>query len=59
MTIPLNAPNRELALAYVELLLSPDGQAVMERNGQSPIVPALTGEINNLPESLKRYCQSP
>ena len=59
VTIPNNAPNRELALAYVELLLSPEGRAIMAGNGQSPIVPAVTGELDALPDSLKPYCKPP
>ncbi|UCD75050.1 MAG: substrate-binding domain-containing protein [Phycisphaerales bacterium] len=59
VTIPGDSPSRDLAVSYVELLLSPEGRAVMERNGQSPMVPAITRELDELPESLRRYCQSP
>ena len=58
VTIPVGAPNYDLALAYVELLLSPEGQAVMERNGQIPIVPAIMAELDAVPESLKLYCRA-
>ncbi|MCY3023744.1 MAG: tungstate ABC transporter substrate-binding protein WtpA [Planctomycetota bacterium] len=56
VTIPNNAPHRELAVAYLALLLSPEGQAVMERHGQRPIVPAQTREYAALPEALKKLC---
>ena len=39
VTIPQSAPNRKLAEAYVELLLSAEGRAIMERNGQRAIQP--------------------
>jgi molybdate/tungstate transport system substrate-binding protein len=53
VTIPHNAPSPDLALAFVEFLLGPDGQAIMEEQGQPPIVPAVvgTGE-DSLPEVL-------
>lgn len=59
ITIPDSAPNRDLALAYVELLLSPEGQALMERNGQLPIVPAIADDLEAVPESLRPYCKQP
>lgn len=57
VTIPNNAPHRELAIAYVELLLSPEGRAAMERLGQQALAPALTREYAALPERLKPLCQ--
>jgi len=57
VTIPNNAPHRELALAYVATLLSPEGQAVMARQGQTPLTPALTAQYAALPEQLKPYCK--
>jgi molybdate/tungstate transport system substrate-binding protein len=53
VTIPRNCENRELAEAWVRLLLSPAGRAIMERNGQPPIAPALTAQFATLPETLK------
>jgi molybdate/tungstate transport system substrate-binding protein len=57
ITIPSNAPHRDLAIAYVELLLSPEGQTLMARLGQTPIAPAQTREFSVLPERLKTHCQ--
>lgn len=59
VTIPNNAPNRDLAVAYVKLLLSPQGQAVMEHNGQTPLRPAISSDIATVPESLRAFCQAP
>ncbi|MBE0415278.1 MAG: tungstate ABC transporter substrate-binding protein WtpA, partial [Dehalococcoidia bacterium] len=42
VTIPKNAPHPELAIAFVEFLLGPEGQAIMQSCGQPPIVPAVT-----------------
>jgi len=59
ITIPKNAPSRDLAVRYLDLLLSKKGQAIMDRNGQSPIVPAITGELDVLPDDLKKHCVKP
>ena len=53
VTIPKNAPNPELALEFVKFLLGPDGQAIMEAQGQPPIVPATTSDIGAVPAELK------
>ena len=56
VTIPNDAENRELAEAYLALLLSPAGQAIMERNGQPAIVPAVSGQYDAVPDQLKDLC---
>ncbi len=53
MTIPKNAPNREVAVAFMEFMLGKEGQQIMQENGQPPIVPAKTNSISNLPAELK------
>jgi hypothetical protein len=53
VTIPKNAPSPELALAFAKFLLGPDGQAIMEAQGQPPIVPATTGDLDAVPAELK------
>ncbi len=55
VTIPNNFPNPELAVAWIDFLLSPDGVAIMEANGQPPIIPAVTNDISKLPDELKEY----
>jgi molybdate/tungstate transport system substrate-binding protein len=52
-TIPKNAPSPDLALEFVKFLLGPDGQAIMEAQGQPPIVPATTGDMDAVPAELK------
>jgi molybdate/tungstate transport system substrate-binding protein len=54
VTIPKNAPNPDLALEFVKFLLGPDGQAIMEAQGQPPIVPATVATGSDmLPAELK------
>ncbi len=57
VTIPKNAPNREAAEAWVALLLSEKGRAIMERNGQRCMKPAEVDGADRLPDSLKKFCQ--
>ena len=56
VTIPKNAPNRELALTFLTFLLDTDkGGAILEKNGQTSVVPSPTHTFNKLPESLKIF----
>jgi molybdate/tungstate transport system substrate-binding protein len=50
VTVPTNADNPELGLAFVEMLIGETGQAIMEEQGQPPIVPA--GGFLDVPEEL-------
>ena len=53
LTVLQHAPNREAAEAWVALLLSKQGKAILERNGQPAITPPLVDGMTNLPESLR------
>ncbi len=55
ITIPKNAPHPELAILWVSFLLSSDGMAIMEANGQPPIIPAVTNDKSKLPDELGKY----
>lgn len=56
VTIPKNAPNHELALTFVNFLLDADkGGAILEKNGQTSVVPSPTDTFDNLPECLKTF----
>lgn len=57
VTIPRRAPNPPAARAFVAFLLSPEGRAVMARNGQTPIVPARVDRADKLPELLRPFCR--
>jgi molybdate/tungstate transport system substrate-binding protein len=54
VTIPKNAPSPDLAIGFVKFLLGPEGQAIMEAQGQPPVVPAVasTGK-DKLPRTLQ------
>ncbi len=57
ITIPEDFPRMELAIAWVDFLLGPDGVAIMEANGQPAIVPAMTNDAGKLPKALKEYVE--
>ncbi|MEM3755026.1 MAG: tungstate ABC transporter substrate-binding protein WtpA [Candidatus Bathyarchaeia archaeon] len=53
VTIPKNALNKNLALEFVKLLISKEGQEIFSSLGQEPLVPAIAE--GNLPNGLKPY----
>lgn len=55
LTIPRNAVHPDLAVKWIEFLLSPQGREIMERNGQPPLVPARANDIDKLPPKLRKY----
>jgi molybdate/tungstate transport system substrate-binding protein len=57
VTIPQDFPRMELAIAWVDFLMGPEGVAIMEANGQPAIVPAVTNDASILPEELKEYVE--
>ncbi|HDS63435.1 MAG TPA: tungstate ABC transporter substrate-binding protein WtpA [Methanofollis liminatans] len=55
-TVPKNAGNPDAGLAFVKLLIGAEGQAVMDGQGQPPVVPA--GGFGNVPAALKSLTAS-
>lgn len=53
ITIPKNAPHADIAVKFLQLLLSETGQEVFENAGQPPIIPALTNDVNKVPEDVR------
>jgi len=56
--MPNNAPSPELATEFVKFLLGPEGQAIMQEQGQPPIVPPVSDNIDNLPAELKEVVEA-
>ena len=57
VTIPKDFPRQELAVAWIDSLLSDQGMDVIAANYQTPIIPAKTNDISKLPEALKKYVE--
>ncbi len=55
VTIPNNFPHKELAIAWLDLMLSDVGTGIMETNGQPPVTPAVTDNKDSVPEQLHKY----
>ena len=53
VTIPKNSENPEVAMAFVKMLLSENGQKIMDDAGQPPYNPPLTKDGDTLPSELK------
>ncbi len=54
-----NAPNKELALKFVDFILSNDGGSrIMEENGQPSMVPTYSETYNSIPEQLKQFANT-
>jgi len=50
VTVPRIAEHPEMGLAFVEMLIGPEGQAILTADGQPPVVPA--GGFGDVPASL-------
>jgi molybdate/tungstate transport system substrate-binding protein len=57
VTIPKNFPRQELAIAWIDYLLSDEGMDIIVENYQTPIIPAKTNDETLLPEALKKYVE--
>jgi molybdate/tungstate transport system substrate-binding protein len=56
VTMPIDAPNREAALAFLKFLLDADkGGAILERSGHALLVPSPTVSFERLPPCLRHY----
>jgi molybdate/tungstate transport system substrate-binding protein len=60
ITILTNAPDNELAIEFMELLLSSEGQTISQNNFIDPIVPAVaTSGSTDIPSQLDQYITGP
>ena len=59
VTIPKNAQNRKLALAFSAFLLEANkGGAILEKNGQTFVVPSPTETFDRIPSILKSFARA-
>jgi molybdate/tungstate transport system substrate-binding protein len=60
ITLLKDAPNRENAIKFLQLLLSSTGTTMLKDNGPTPISPALVSPADSgkLPESLRRLVKT-
>ncbi len=55
ITIPNNAEQSDLAVDFLKMMISEEGQQVFIDNGQPPIIPAVTNNLDSVPNELKDY----
>ena len=55
LTLPKNASNPEGGAAFIDFILSPEGQEIMKKNGQPELIPPRVDNNEKLPEVLKKY----
>lgn len=58
VTILSNFAYKELAIIWIDFLLSPAGMEIIEVKGQQTIVPGLTNDKSKLREQLQQYVKS-
>ena len=56
ITLLKDAPNKQNAIKFLQLLLSPEGTSALKKNGPDPLSPAIVSseDFRNLPEPLRR-----
>ncbi|PNR97982.1 tungstate ABC transporter substrate-binding protein WtpA [Petrotoga olearia] len=55
LTIPKNAPNPKGAIAFIKFVVDPQGRAIMEENGQPPIIPPEGVNIEKAPQEIQDF----
>lgn len=56
ITVLDKAPNRDLAIKFVDFILSKDGGSrIMEENGQPSMVPTNSSSFDAIPDQLQKY----
>ena len=58
ITMLKDAPNPEMAKAFLHFILAPDqGMEIMRKNGQPSLVPAPAGHYQNIPHQFQKYAR--
>ncbi|MFX0067213.1 MAG: tungstate ABC transporter substrate-binding protein WtpA [Candidatus Hermodarchaeota archaeon] len=55
VSIPNNSPHPDLAVEFIELILSTEGRTIFTNAGQSPVEPGLTNNVDYVPDPLQSY----
>ena len=58
VTVLSAAPDAEWAAKYVAMLLGPEGQRIMEKNGFGTLSPAYAVNVSHMPENLRSLVSS-
>ena len=55
ITVLDKAPQKEEAVNFIDFLLSTEGLRILKENGQEPIIPFSTEQVDKLPQKLLKY----
>ncbi|NOZ48295.1 MAG: tungstate ABC transporter substrate-binding protein WtpA [Chlorobi bacterium] len=55
ITILKNAPHKEIAVKFVDFVLSKKGMSILEANGQPSMIPAQVANYEKIPQELRIY----
>ncbi|MBN2356361.1 tungstate ABC transporter substrate-binding protein WtpA [candidate division KSB1 bacterium] len=55
ISIPKDAPNRPMAIKFIQFLLGDEGRKILSRNGQPPLTPPVAAPVESIPEELKGF----
>ena len=55
ITVLNNAPQKEEAVNFIEFILSKEGRDIQKNNGQEPIIPFTTEQLDKLPSKLLKH----
>jgi molybdate/tungstate transport system substrate-binding protein len=55
ITVLDKAPQKEEAVNFLDFLLSPEGLKILKENGQEPIIPFSTEQVDKLPQKLLKH----
>ena len=58
ITIPTNAGNEDMAIEFVKIVISEEGQKIFTDLGQPPIVPVIVDYMDLVPEELKPFLEA-
>lgn len=59
ITVLDKAPQKDEAIDFLEFLLSPEGMNIFRENGQEPIIPFSTEQMDVLPSKLLKHLKEP
>src|SRR5262249_14990732 len=59
ITLLKEAPNKQNAIKFLQLLLSSEGTSALKKNGPDPLIPAIVSseDFRNVPETLRRLVE--
>jgi molybdate/tungstate transport system substrate-binding protein len=55
LTVPKGFKNKDVAIAWINLLFSQRGRNILEQSSMAPVKPIITNNVAKVPEALRKY----